>query len=264
MPAANTIDWATKEPQLRALNTQGVSRTQMAVLLEVSRGAVYSRLCKLGLLPTPPSVRNRRSKVAGPLLRPIAPPVPMDGIVCPKRLVLRQCAEAFRIAEPVLTGPSRKRLVIIPRHATFYILKRRFPEISLPRIGKLMGGRDHTTILYGIRETENRMRRNPELAAKIAALITPPHDAHVAAWRLALMEADAVEALDAAQAEAARREALAPFGRDREAADAHAMAVIEGPIKVFCNQCDRRRTLAEVKGCQSRFCGLKVREQVAA
>jgi hypothetical protein len=264
MSTANTIDWTAKDAQLRALKAQKVPYTQMAEMLEVSRGAIYGRLRKLGLVPVPPSLRSPRQRAPKVLPRPVAPPVPVDGIVCPKRLVLRQCAEAFRIAEPVLTGPSRKRLVIVPRHATFYILKKRFPEMSFPRIGELMGGRDHSTIIYGIRETENRMRRNPELAAKIAALITPPHDAHVAAWRLALMEADAVQALDAAQAEAARRAALASSGRDREAADARALAVIEGPIKVFCSQCDRRATLAEARACRSQFCGLKVREQVAA
>jgi hypothetical protein len=107
--------------------------------------------------------------------------------ICPKRLVRRQCAEAFGVDEHRMVGGNRARDVITPRHATCYVLRARFPALSLPRIGALMGGRDHSTILHGLRRVEALMARDPELRAKVDALISgqaaAQHDAHVRAWR---------------------------------------------------------------------------------
>lgn len=38
-----------------------------------------------------------------------------------------------------------------------YILKKYFPDMSLKEIGKLMGGRDHTTVMWALVEAEKRL-----------------------------------------------------------------------------------------------------------
>lgn len=107
--------------------------------------------------------------------------------ICPKRQLRRKCAEAFGIEEHRMIGGNRARDVITPRHATCYVLRVSFPDLSLPRIGMMMGGRDHSTIIHGIRRVEALMERDPVLRAKVEALIaarpTQMHDAHVMAWR---------------------------------------------------------------------------------
>lgn len=50
-----------------------------------------------------------------------------------------------------ILGPSRMRYVAWPRQELMYEIYTRCPHLSLPAIGRVLGGRDHTTILHGIR-----------------------------------------------------------------------------------------------------------------
>lgn len=107
-------------------------------------------------------------------------------IICPKRRARRMCAEAFRVEERRLVAAGRKREIVIPRHATYFVLRQRFPMMSLPQIGRFMGGRDHSTILHGLRTIEERMARDPQLRSKVWALVRgrmpEAFDLHVRAW----------------------------------------------------------------------------------
>ena len=64
-----------------------------------------------------------------------------------------------------IVGPSKDRLRIVPaRHAAMVDFKTRFPELSLPSIGRYFGGRDHTTILnalvkHGVKTSAKYERR---------------------------------------------------------------------------------------------------------
>lgn len=52
-----------------------------------------------------------------------------------------------------LTGQNRSAKIAIPRQLAMYLL-RDLNEISLPQIGEILGGRDHTTVMYGIKKVE--------------------------------------------------------------------------------------------------------------
>jgi chromosomal replication initiation ATPase DnaA len=69
-----------------------------------------------------------------------------------------------------LVGPSRCRQVSLARGMAMYIA-RRLTTRSLQSIGAAFGGRDHTTVLHGIRVTETRRARDPGIAADIDQLI---------------------------------------------------------------------------------------------
>ena len=56
-----------------------------------------------------------------------------------------------------LVGESRARSIAWPRQAAFAYVRERCPHLSLPRIGALFGGRDHTTVLHGIRAHAKRL-----------------------------------------------------------------------------------------------------------
>lgn len=58
-----------------------------------------------------------------------------------------------------LTGGSRSPVFAHPRQEAYWTVHKFRPDLSLVRIGQLFGGRDHTTILYGIRRHEERMAR---------------------------------------------------------------------------------------------------------
>ncbi len=63
-----------------------------------------------------------------------------------------------------LTGPTRKREITVPRQIAMY-LTREMTGMSLPQIGTVFGGRDHTTVLHSCKTTEANAKTNPTVGA---------------------------------------------------------------------------------------------------
>jgi chromosomal replication initiator protein len=74
------------------------------------------------------------------------------------------------LAAADLTGPSRRRQMAWARGVAMY-LARTLTGQSLQSIGRAFGDRDHTTVLHGIRVTEERRSRDPAVAAEIERLV---------------------------------------------------------------------------------------------
>lgn len=55
-----------------------------------------------------------------------------------------------------ITGERREHRLVVARHEAFYRLSRE-TAMSLPMIGRRFSGRDHTTVLYGLRKHAERM-----------------------------------------------------------------------------------------------------------
>lgn len=53
-------------------------------------------------------------------------------------------------------GVRRERYLVIPRHACMKAVYEERKDLSLPTIGRLFGGRDHTTILSAVRKVEKQ------------------------------------------------------------------------------------------------------------
>jgi len=67
--------------------------------------------------------------------------------------ILEAVATREGIGVADLTGQNRSAKIAIPRQLAMYLL-RDLNEISLLQIGELLGGRDHTTVMYGIKKVE--------------------------------------------------------------------------------------------------------------
>lgn len=69
-------------------------------------------------------------------------------------------AVAFRhgLTSSDLTGPSRKHAVVAARHEAIYEARRLRPDLSMPALGRIFGGQDHTTILNALRRHAERRR----------------------------------------------------------------------------------------------------------
>lgn len=61
--------------------------------------------------------------------------------------VIAIVAEFYRVDIADLTGRSRNKEVVLPRQVAMYLLREE-TDASLPQIGDLLGGRDHTTVMY--------------------------------------------------------------------------------------------------------------------
>jgi chromosomal replication initiator protein len=78
--------------------------------------------------------------------------LPQKRNISPKK-VIEAVAAAEGIGVHDLVGQNRSAKIAVPRQLAMYLL-REFNEISLPQIGELLGGRDHTTVMYGIKKIE--------------------------------------------------------------------------------------------------------------
>lgn len=72
----------------------------------------------------------------------------------PPGKILEAVAASEGIGVNDLVGQNRSAKIAVPRQLAMYLL-REFNEISFPQIGELLGGRDHTTIMYGIKKIED-------------------------------------------------------------------------------------------------------------
>lgn len=76
--------------------------------------------------------------------------------------VINSINEYFNIKMADLTGPRRKKELVVPRQLAMYLL---YEECKLPyeRIGQVLGGRDHTTILHGVEKIKEASVRDREI-----------------------------------------------------------------------------------------------------
>jgi chromosomal replication initiator protein len=78
--------------------------------------------------------------------------------------IIAAVADTFGLPQEDLISRSRSRRVALPRQIAMYLIREE-TLTSLPKIGQKLGGRDHTTILYGcdkiadLLETDDGLRR---------------------------------------------------------------------------------------------------------
>ena len=83
--------------------------------------------------------------------------------------IQRKVAEHYNIRLADMIGPKRSRNVARPRQIAMYLSKQ-LTSRSLPDIGRRFGGRDHTTIMHGVRKIEELSVEDHGLAEDIAML----------------------------------------------------------------------------------------------
>ena len=70
------------------------------------------------------------------------------------RTVIEFVAASYGLPVAALTGDCRRNVVARPRQFAMYAIRHLCPHLSLNMIGRALGGRDHTTILHGLRKVE--------------------------------------------------------------------------------------------------------------
>lgn len=83
--------------------------------------------------------------------------------------IQKKVAEHYRIRLADLLSPRRARPVARPRQVAMYLAKV-LTTHSLPEIGRKFSGRDHTTIIHGIRKIEALMDIDANLKSDVDAL----------------------------------------------------------------------------------------------
>jgi chromosomal replication initiator protein len=84
--------------------------------------------------------------------------------------IQKACAAHYRIDASEMRSKRRARAVARPRQVAMYIAKKMTPR-SLPEIGRIFGGRDHSTVIHAVRTIEQLRESNPDIDADVRALL---------------------------------------------------------------------------------------------
>ncbi len=124
-------------------------------------GALLSVVARARITQAPIDLALAQQALA-PSLHQARPAITMDQI-------LERVAAHYQVKPADLRSKKRTRLVSLARQVVM-VLARRLTPLSLGEIGQHFGGRDHTTVLYGISKVQTAMEANPRFQAEINRL----------------------------------------------------------------------------------------------
>jgi chromosomal replication initiator protein len=85
--------------------------------------------------------------------------------------IISATADYFNIALDDLYGPSRTQQLVIARQIAMYLCRELTP-LSLPKIGELFGGRDHTTVMYALKKVAQLIAERRSIFNQVTELTT--------------------------------------------------------------------------------------------
>jgi chromosomal replication initiator protein len=83
--------------------------------------------------------------------------------------VIVAVSEHFGVDTRVMQGRGRSRNIVVPRQVAMYLLREE-TECSLVDIGKLLGGRDHTTVMYGCDKIAGEINADNRLRNEVLSI----------------------------------------------------------------------------------------------
>jgi chromosomal replication initiator protein len=91
-------------------------------------------------------------------------------------LIINIVTEHFHVSPEDIMSKKRNSEFVIPRQTIMYLC-RELTDTSLSGIGKILGKKDHTTVIHGIERIKEEMDHNEELRNNIEIIkkkINPP------------------------------------------------------------------------------------------
>ncbi len=83
--------------------------------------------------------------------------------------IQRKVSEHYNIRLSDMVGPKRLRSYARPRQVAMYLCKK-MTSRSLPEIGRRFGGRDHTTVMHGVKRIEELKQSDGQIAEDLELL----------------------------------------------------------------------------------------------
>ncbi|EEB85942.1 chromosomal replication initiator protein DnaA [Roseobacter sp. GAI101] len=83
--------------------------------------------------------------------------------------IQRKVSEHYNIRLSDMVGPKRLRSYARPRQVAMYLCKK-MTSRSLPEIGRRFGGRDHTTVMHGVKRIEELKQNDAQIAEDLELL----------------------------------------------------------------------------------------------
>ncbi len=85
--------------------------------------------------------------------------------------VLNKICSFFNLNLKDLSGPKRQKGLVLPRHIAMYLLSEEL-GMTVEKIGQILGGRDHTTVMHGRDRIKNELGRDESMQKLLGELST--------------------------------------------------------------------------------------------
>lgn len=121
---------------------------KLAMMAEISGGVLTREMVQetMGL----PAITTKVTKV-----RPVK--------------VISTVAKYFDYKNKDLLGSSRKADLVVARHIAMFLLRDTL-DIQFTKVGEIMGGRDHTTVMHAVDKIGNEIKENADMRRKVMAV----------------------------------------------------------------------------------------------
>ena len=122
-------------------------------------GALIRAVAYISISGLPMTVEN-----IAPVLNP-----PAETVEATPESVMAAVAETYNVAVEDLKGSSRRREISIARQVAMFLM-RQHTDLSLPKIGEVFGGKDHTTVMYSCDKISQLRENDPDMARNLREL----------------------------------------------------------------------------------------------
>lgn len=122
-------------------------------------GALIRAVAYISISGLPMTVEN-----IAPVLNP-----PVDQIEASPEAVITAISETFKVSIEDLKSTSRRREISVARQIGMYLM-RQHTDLSLPKVGEVFGGKDHTTVMYSCEKIAQLKDSDPEMARTLRQL----------------------------------------------------------------------------------------------
>ena len=91
--------------------------------------------------------------------------------------ILEYVCKYYDIDPEAIRGQQRGRDITTARQVAIYLM-RSITNLSQDEIGDYLGGRDHSTIIYSIKQIESKMKKSPAFAETVKEIKTNIASSH--------------------------------------------------------------------------------------
>lgn len=83
--------------------------------------------------------------------------------------IIESVCKHFNVTTAAVSSRSRKRELVVARQVSMY-LAQKYTKMPTSRIGKLIGGRDHSTVIHSCTQVEQRMKVDKAFDADLSSI----------------------------------------------------------------------------------------------
>ncbi len=85
--------------------------------------------------------------------------------------ILDKVCNHYGVTQAAINGKSRKRDYVVPRQLAMYFAQK-YTKMTAARIGKLIGGRDHSTVIHSCAQIEKRLKVDKAFEDEVTSIET--------------------------------------------------------------------------------------------